>query len=117
MRKPRLLILGGIFFMQKKPYKDYSGIKIDNLTFTKRVDEFVKTKWLLVCECGNEVIRRPDHVLNNNNFKSCGCFEKNQRSKKGVINHAINKIYGSYLYGAKKRIKQSYNKKLSLLRN
>lgn len=86
--------------MQKKPYKDYSGIKIDKLTFIKRVDEFIKTKWILACECGNQVIRRPNHVLNNNNFKSCGCVKKYYKTKESVF---IKKIFESYKKGAKRR--------------
>ena len=85
--------------MQKKPYKDYSGIKVDNLTFKQRFESQKTTKWILVCGCGNELIRRPDNVFDKRGFKSCGCI----KNTKGIINYSITKIYGSYSYGAKKR--------------
>jgi hypothetical protein len=104
MRKLRLPNLGGIFFkMQKKPYKDYSGLKIDYLTFINKIENSKKTKWLLICECGKECIKRPDHLFDKRGFKSCGCSINKFKIKKNLKHLAINKIFNSYKNGAKKR--------------
>lgn len=102
MRKPRLPIFQAVlYFNMSKPYKNYSGIKVDYLTFKARVEDLKRNKWVLSCNCGKEVIKRPDHIFDKKNFKSCGCLPRKKSKTNNEV--CINRIFTSYKNGAKRR--------------
>lgn len=74
--------------------KDLTGLKFGRLTVIKEVEKpkhlkSKKTFWLVRCECGNEniVVRT---ALTCGNSKSCGCLQKELRTKMSVT-HGLSK--------------------------
>lgn len=58
------------------PAEDITGQRYGKLTATKRVaSEKGRTRWLCLCECGNEKIVTTE-ALKRGKVKSCGCIRK-----------------------------------------
>lgn len=68
--------------MAGKP-KDRTGQKVGKLTFVKKLEKLGDSyQWLLICDCGNSVIRRPDNLTVKS---SCGCAE---HERLGIISRS-----------------------------
>lgn len=81
-------------------HKDYSGLKVNNLTFV----EYVKSKnrvtyWKFRCDCGNEIVVSVCSVLDGKTH-SCGCLRRMGRDA------MVTRIFRQYRRGA---ISRGYN--------
>jgi len=57
--------------------------------------------WLWQCDCGNQ-IEREAALVKSGNTHSCGCYRRDLLSK-GEGEAAFNRLYSSYMSGAKER--------------
>ena len=78
--------------VKKRLFKDLTGQKFGRLTAIKPVEnntnsnsQSMMTKWLCRCDCGNECIVQSRNLIQNHT-KSCGCYNKEQASKRTLIN-------------------------------
>lgn len=79
------------------PRKDYTGIKVNALTFLEFAEIRNKTTfWRFRCDCGNEVIASARTIMENKKH-SCGCMRRKGRQT------AANAIHRRYMKGAKSR--------------
>ena len=64
-------------------FRDLTNMKFNKLHILERAenDKFNKPQWKCVCECGNEIIVKSQHLINGNT-KSCGCLRKINHTKK-----------------------------------
>ena len=84
-----------------------AGLRFGRLLVIKNVgtDRNGSSKWLCKCDCGNKKIVTNSN-LRNNSTKSCGCLQKENKTKHNKWNTRIYRIY----YGIKQRC---YNPKYS----
>lgn len=56
---------------------DYTGLKVNKLTFSKPTDKINDRKiiWELICECGN-ITYSTAYPITSGRIKSCGCYAK-----------------------------------------
>lgn len=80
-------------------FKDLTGIKFNRLTVLKFSHRELRNNkwryyWLCKCECGNEILIDRDNIKQGKQ-KSCGCFEKENPSRKthGYSKTRIYRIY------------------------
>ena len=87
---------------------DLTGQRFGRLTVTSRTenDSRGKTRWVCICDCGNEVVVAGDH-LKSGNTKSCGCYNQETRSK----THKKHGQRHTRLYGIWCHIKSRCNNK------
>ena len=88
---------------------DLVGQRFGRLTATSRAENDArgKSRWLCLCDCGNEVVVASDH-LKSGNTKSCGCYNQEVRSK----THRKHGCRSERLYGIWCHIKsRCYNRK------
>lgn len=78
--------------VKKRLFKDLTGQKFGRLTAIKPVEnntnsnsQSMMTKWFCRCDCGNECIVQSRNLIQNHT-KSCGCYNKEQASKRTLIN-------------------------------
>ena len=64
------------------PRKNLIGMKFGNLLVVGSVgaDQWRKTQWKCVCDCGNETIVAGGHRLRTGDVKSCGCLRHDEAS-------------------------------------
>ena len=77
---------------KKRLFKDLTGQKFGRLTAIKPVEnntnsnsQSMMTKWLCRCDCGNECNVQSGNLLSGHTL-SCGCYNKEQASKRSLIN-------------------------------
>ena len=77
---------------KKRLFKDLTGQKFGRLTAIKPIEnhtnsngKFMMTKWLCRCDCGNECNVQSGNLLSGHTL-SCGCYNKEQASKRSLIN-------------------------------
>lgn len=75
--------------------KDISGQRFGRLVAVEPIEERKNRRivWRCVCDCGNECFIRCDH-LENGKTKSCGCWFREQTSKRSKIHGK----YGTSIY-------------------
>lgn len=70
-------------------FVDLIGQKFNRLTVIKRAEDYVSpkgqhhTRWLCVCDCGNEIVVKGEH-LKNKNTKSCGCLNAEKIAQRNI---------------------------------
>ena len=87
-------------------FKDLTGQIFGRLTVVKRVENSKSghTRWLCLCECGNEVIVYSTNLIRGIT-KSCGCYNREVVSnmfKKGYGESSYNSVINYYKKRAKK---------------
>ena len=77
---------------KKRLFKDLTGQKFGRLTAIKPIENHTNsngksmmTKWLCRCDCGNECNVQSGNLLSGHTL-SCGCYNKEQASKRSLIN-------------------------------
>ena len=77
---------------KKRLFKDLTGQKFGRLTAIKPIEnrtnsngKSMMTKWLCRCDCGNECNVQSGNLLSGHTL-SCGCYNKEQASKRSLIN-------------------------------
>ena len=77
---------------KKRLFKDLTGQKFGRLTAIKPIENHTNsngksmmTKWLCRCDCGNECNVQSGNLLGGHTL-SCGCYKKEQASKRSLIN-------------------------------
>ena len=77
---------------KKRLFKDLTEQKFDRLTAIKPIENHTNsngksmmTKWLCRCDCGNECNVQSGNLLSGHTL-SCGCYNKEQASKRSLIN-------------------------------
>ena len=77
---------------KKRLFKDLTGQKFGRLTAIKPIENHTNsngksmmTKWLCRCDCGNECNVQSSNLLSGHTL-SCGCYNKEQASKRSLIN-------------------------------
>lgn len=93
---------------------DITGNKYGRLTVIKENGKCGKNiKWLCKCDCGKE-ISVISYNLKNGHTRSCGCFQKESKSK----SHSTHKCSNSRLYRIWRHIKsRCLNKNVSCYKN
>ena len=78
--------------VKKRLFKDLTGQKFGRLTAIKPIENHTNsngksmmTKWLCRCDCGNECNVQSGNLLSGHTL-SCGCYNKEQASKRSLIN-------------------------------
>ena len=77
---------------KKRLFKDLTGQKFGRLTAIKPIENHTNSngksmmiKWLCRCDCGNECNVQSGNLLSGHTL-SCGCYNKEQASKRSLIN-------------------------------
>ena len=77
---------------KKRLFKDLTGQKFGRLTAIKPIENHTNsngksmmTKWFCRCDCGNECNVQSGNLLSGHTL-SCGCYNKEQASKRSLIN-------------------------------
>lgn len=68
--------------------KDWTGQKYNRLTFVKRSEEHIPTKWECLCDCGNTTFVSPNKVFKGTT-RSCGCLKKEVFSKQAQASNIV----------------------------
>lgn len=82
---------------------DLTGKQFGRLFVRSRSDEkAVRIKWLCNCECGKEVVVEGQHLRDSTTI-SCGCYHKNDLSRRRKIHGGSKTRLYNIWYGMKNR--------------
>lgn len=78
--------------------QDLIGLKINRLTVISfsHKDKYHACFWNCICECGNKIIRQSSR-LKNGSAKSCGCLEKERKTKHNLCQSPIYKTWNDMI--------------------
>lgn len=80
------------------PKKDLTGQRFGRLYVISKAEptiignRYERCVWLCKCDCGNTKIVRTDHLLGEK-IVSCGCYNKEIRTKHGLSNSKLYKVW------------------------
>lgn len=95
-----LLTKNTIYGNKGANFKDLTGKKFGMLTVVNfHSTNKIGTKWVLLCECGNNVVRLASNFKKKQHKHSCGCISKNPGKKSA----GSRRLFNDYKASAKNR--------------